>query len=36
MVGFQQNMGLPGFSLMFLGFEVMLLEKALVLCLNDE
>jgi hypothetical protein len=36
MVGFQQNMGLPGFSLMFLGFEVMLLEKALVLCLKDE
>jgi hypothetical protein len=36
MVRFQQSMDLLNLSLMFLGFEVMLLKKALVLCLKDE
>jgi hypothetical protein len=36
MIRFQQRIDLPGLSLLFLGFEVMLLKNALVLCLNDE
>ena len=36
MVRFQQRIDLLNLSLMFLGFGVMLLKKALVLCLKDE
>jgi hypothetical protein len=36
MIRFQQRIDLPGLSLLFLGFEVMLLKNAFVLCLKDE
>jgi hypothetical protein len=36
MIRFQQKIDLLGLSLLFRGFEVVLLKKAFVLCLNDE